>query len=412
MFDDTLREYLDNKKNWETKAKERYIKVNDKISNAYKQNKIRDIVRNTINYYKNKIFIQEKKEDEMFIFMTITINSIYNVKEHLTEYENIDIVKNQVNYINKYINNIFKNNKCEYIAVKEFTKKNNIHMHILGKIKTNELHKHIKTIYKQQQKYNEIGAIQIKLNNNTLTNDILNNVETFINKKDNVINNYYLDEKCNTANKKSGTILTLEELNENEDENVLYYILKYVKKNMEDTKYNETNQEHTLMKALNIKKMTFSNNIVHFNIDNKLIEKLIIYNHYNNIQFDKDYRYNELIALLYNIESDTKEEQDKLLESYNNYNQCELLECDTIQDKKNIILQKLDFYHDVYYIAYLDNIDEHILENYTIDEIFDLLKQCVKEIFDNEIEHRQLINAQYEDIDNYNLNDIEVVTYF
>lgn len=392
MLDNLLYEYKENLKNTEYKLKNTFFRINDKMTSAFKQNYKRDIRRNIINYFKGQIFLNHDTKNKSFIFMTITIYKNYNIMEHFSEPETIKTLQQQNTYIQNYINQIFKHHKAQYINVKELTKiGKNLHAHLLIKIDSNLLYKFIRTIYKKQQELSQIGTIDLKLEKDSISDikDIDKHLYSFYNRQGKELVIYYINENEIDSNIDSGKILTLDELSNNKTNNILNYMLKYIKKNMENTKHNTKNQEHTIFKALNIKKLTFSNKLINFNLTNKVIEHIIIDNYYTNRHLDKDAKYKTLLKQLKKYEK-LSDEKIKELMSYK-------IKKENVTNKKEIILGYLDNYDNgLLDITFQLRISDEVVENNDVPRIMELLfyeYEILKEEQYQEKEQRRNINV-------------------
>ncbi|MDD2697325.1 MAG: hypothetical protein PHF17_00840 [Arcobacteraceae bacterium] len=218
---------------------------------------------NIFNYYKNKHFIEQDPQ-KTFLFLTYTINPKYYIKNEVAELEIMEIIKNQNIEIEKAHHEIIKNIKeLDYIKVKELTKKGNIHLHIIYKIEPKYFNNFISTILNKKEQFDILGLINIKGTYKDY-NKLLNN-KNFkllnISEKSIIFNKNISEQNMQTIFK-SGNFLEIEPLQENQEnqkQNIISYLLKYIQKNQESTKKNIENKEHKIFKLLKIKKITSSN---------------------------------------------------------------------------------------------------------------------------------------------------------
>jgi hypothetical protein len=263
-----------------------YFTIND-------LNKTRAVKEEIADYYYNKDFLSNKRNNKSFLFITYTLNPTYNnTEEDIIEEDIInrlnkqkDIISNEMKYLNKQLHK--KKIKLEYIQVKELTTNINIHIHTMYKINKLDINiflHQINTmqqrgiftrieIVKEENKYYDTNTIKIK------DKEIL----TYKKENEEDINTKFLSGKYTYIK----TFKTDKEQN-----NILGYILKYIKKNTDNQ-----NIEYIIFKELEIKKIT-KNNIKnnHYITDMDTLE---------DIKLRKE-TFNNILYLFHNIINNNK----------------------------------------------------------------------------------------------------------
>jgi hypothetical protein len=218
------------------------------------------------DFFKHKYFLESKTENQAFLFITFTLNPKHNIKEN-EEY--LKALKRQ-NEVFEYFNNgLLKHNKADYIKIKETTKKGNLHIHSLYKVEKSKIFNFVNYIYNKQGD-EDIGIVNIKSEKGEISTipemTKKYNFNPFLqyNKKKKEYKEIKAIIRSNLSHLESenklrgGVFIELDELEQFDGGNVLNYILKYIKKNMETNENNENN-EHIIFKLANIKKLTTSN---------------------------------------------------------------------------------------------------------------------------------------------------------
>jgi len=213
------------------------------IQNKTKVDKIGD-------YFIYKDFLN-REEDEVFLFITYTLNPKHNHKISETNEEILlNTIKTQSGIwertFRQFSKNVSKKGfKYKYILALELTKKFNIHLHQLTKINKNDLKDYIHNLKLLHNK-NDFSRIEIQTNFETINSIDHDNL---------IIHEHQLnEEEIIEGKKRSGRRLYLKELKDKKGEKdtfevLTYYILKYVKKGMKNS------LEKQLLNYLNIKKL-------------------------------------------------------------------------------------------------------------------------------------------------------------
>jgi hypothetical protein len=262
-YREDLKPYKDN-----IKAKKKEEKNN--INSFKTLLDIRNNNSSTYDFYFMKNYIN-RNEKYYFLFITFTINSKYmkmNKKETIGN-EAEDNLKKQIEVINNafklFIKRLLRVRK-DYIKALEITKAGNIHIHTL--LSTDNINEVLYQLKKIHFETKELGRLNIK---------VLDTLESKINiKKVSLAEKIIDNNKCHILLRKEeniikeynkGSFIYIEYIRpkyyENEEKDKVYqysekkkiasYILKYVKKN-------EKSEEHLILNALGVKKVSYSKN--------------------------------------------------------------------------------------------------------------------------------------------------------
>lgn len=238
-----------------------YINNQGQMINKDKLDKLRDVRADIFDYYYMQDFTQ-KRENELMLFITITIKKDYNILAENIEQEQLNNIKKQNELIEETFTSLRKNLskkriRFEFVKAKELTKKNNIHIHTLFKINQKDLIVFIETIKNTKNKGNW-GRVEIVLNLAEIRTILIHYKQTkkdYYTFKKNLKNYKIMVALADKETFRGGDfvyIKTTQKRTKKTNNKIYLYILKYLKKGQ------KTN-EQIILNYLNIKKVSYSN---------------------------------------------------------------------------------------------------------------------------------------------------------